>query len=605
MSNERIENLLDRYRDGALSRRGFTQAAASIGVSAGIANALIHTAGAQTPEASPVGSPEASPVAGEVIRNLLTREEYYAALEENFPFEEPQNTGGTIIYQQSTDIGTVNPTLVTDTYSGLITGFVFQPLVGISVLNGQYVPNGLADGWEITPDGLEYTIHLNPDATWHDGEPFTAEDVAFTFDGVLHEDSQSVRKTTVESQLAGYEVVDDHTIRFFALAQSAVFLGQALGQFGIIAKHVWEDVPPGDWPSDPGSTGTDPSRVIGTGPFKFQEWRLGESVTLVRNENYWIPDYVPVIDAFTYQVVADGNTVIASLQTGSTDLGDVGFNQANNLIESNPELQIVATESFAVNYYYLNQDPAKGTPFTDVRVRQALIYALDRDLLADSVYDGFAVRADGTQPVLSIAYDPSTVRTIYNYDPDRARELLDEAGWIDEDGDGIREKDGEKLSFELLYSEGVDTYAIQIPYQQDAWGEIGVEVITSAIPFQSLLELSDAGNFDASVAGFGFGADGGQDTVFASWNTPPAGFNNARYSNPDYDALVEPSKTELDVEKRIEILQEQSNIVNDDAGYGFIVFRQNILGAGPNVHNYFPVGYGSFWWLSRAWVDAE
>ena len=612
MTNTDIKHLLHRYQSGEISRRSFTRAAAALGLGTSAIGALTAGASAQTPVASPiaspVGSPAASPVAstgGEVIRNTITREEYLAQLAAEYPIEEPQNAGGTIIYQESTDIGTVNPTLGTDTYSGLINGFVFEPLIGGSVINGQYVPSGLADGWEISPDGLEYTVFLHPGVLWHDGEPFTAEDVAFTFDGVLHENSLSVRKTTVASQVAGYEVIDDLTIKFYAHAPSAIFLGEGLGQFEIIARHIWDGIDPGDWASDPGSTGTDPARVVGTGPFTFQEWKLGEHVILARNENYWVPEEVPIIDTFTYQVVAEGTTIVAGLQTGAADLGGVGFGEANGLKESNPELQIKAYDSYAVNYYYGNQDPAKGTPFVDPRVRQALYYALDRQLLAETVYDGFAIQADGTQPVLSIAYDPSTVRTIYNYDPEKAKALLEEAGWFDEDGDGIREKDGQKLSFEVLYSEGVETYAIQIPYQQDSWKAIGAEAVTSAVPFQTLLDVTDAGDYDVAVQGFGWGSDGGQDAMFASWNTPPNGFNNARYSNADYDALVEPSKIELVVEERIKILQEQSNIVNDDAGFGFNVFRQNILGAGPNVHNFYPVGYSSFWWLTRAWVDAE
>lgn len=601
MAIENEKNQIVVSGKGAMNRRSFAQTTAALG--AGAAAVLAQSAGAQTPGASPEASPIASPATGEVVRNHITREEYYAQLAEAFAFEEPGNTGGEIIYQNTTDIGTLNPVLGTDTYSAMINGFIFETLIGTSLIDGLNVPSTLADGWEISADGIEYTIFLNPNVAWHDGTPFTSADVVATFDGALAENSQSVRKTTVEAVLDSYEAVDDHTVKFYAKAPSGIFLNEALGQFEILPAHIWADVDPADWPSDPGSTGTDPSRVIGTGPFKFVEWRLGETVTLAKNENYWQPDEVPVIDTFVYQVVGDAATVLSALQTGAADVAGVGFADADSLIESNPELQVVATDSFAMNYYYANQDPSRTSLFTDPKVRQALQYALDRDLLADMVFFGYAVRADGTQPILSIAYDPSQVNTIYNYDPDRAIQLLEEAGWVDEDGDGIREKDGEKLSFDLIYSEGTSTYPIQIPYMQDAWKTIGVDAITSAIPFQSLLDNTDVGDFDMSVAGFAWGIDGGQDSMFASWNTPPAGFNNMRYSNADYDALVEPSKTEIDPEKRIAILHEQSNIVNDDAAVGIVVFRQNILGGGPNVHNFFPVGYSSFWWLNRAWVD--
>lgn len=596
MNKLEISALVDQFRDGTISRRGFMRRATALGVSAGAAGMLARSAVAQTPEASPEG---------DVVTNSVTRDEANAQMMDAFDMAEPENMGGEIIYQQSTDIGTLNPVLSTDVYSGYITGMVFEALIGASVVDGKDVPTGLADSWEISADGMEYTLSLNPNIMWHDGTPFTSDDVVFTFDAALAENSQSVRKTTVESVLDSYEAIDDYTIKFVALAPSGIFLTEALSQFGIVAKHVWEDVDPADWPSDSGSTGTDPSRVIGTGPFKFEEWKLGETITVVKNEDYWQPEDVPVIDRFIYQVVAESSTVLAALQTGAADVGDVPFAEADALADSNPELQIVAYDTTAMNYYHTNQDVTKTELYSDVLVRQAMLYALDRQLLADQVYFGYAMQADGTQPVLSIAYDPSRVNTIYNHDPEMAMSLLEEAGWVDEDGDGIREKDGQKLTMEVIYSEGTATYPVQIPYMQDAWKDVGIEAITSAIPFQSLLDQTDAGTYGVCVQGFQWSIDGGQDAMFDTKMTPPNGFNSMRYSNADYDALIEPSKTEVDQEKRIDILVEMSNIVNDDAAIGINVFRQNIMGASPLVHNFFPNGYGAFWWINKAWVDAR
>ncbi len=596
MNKLEINGLVDQLREGTISRRGFMRRATALGVSAGAAGMLARSASAQTPVASPVG---------EVITNAVTREEAMAEINSAFPFEEPENMGGEIIYQQSTDIGTVNTVLNSDVYGGYITGMIYEGLIGGSVVDGKDVPTGLADGWEISADGLEYTIMLNPNVTWHDGTPFTSADVVFTFDAALAENSQSVRKTTIDSVLDRYEAVDDYTVKFYALAPSGIFLTEALGQFGIMPKHIWEGVDPADWPSDGGSTGTDPSRVIGTGPFKFEEWKLGETVTVVKNENYWQPDEVPYIDRFIYQVVGESSTVLAALQTGGTDIGDIPFPEADALKESNPELQVVAYDTTSMNYYHCNQDVTKTELYSDVNVRQAMLYALDRTLLADMVYFGYAIQADGTQPVLSIAYDPSRVNTIYNYDPEMAKSLLEESGWVDSDGDGIREKDGQKLTMDVIYSEGTSTYPVQIPYMQDAWREVGIEAITSAIPFQTLLDSTDAGNYGVCVQGFQWSIDGGQDAMFWSEMTPPNGFNSMRYSNPDYDALVLPSKTGVDQAQRFDILTEMSNIVNDDAAIGITVFRQNIMGASPVVHNFFPNGYGAFWWLNKAWVDAR
>jgi peptide/nickel transport system substrate-binding protein len=419
----------------------------------------------------------------------------------------------------------------------------------------------------------------------------------------LAEDSQSPRKGTIEGVLESYEKVDDHTVRFIAIAPSAIFPSEALGQFGIMPKHIWEGVTPADMPTDPGTNGQDPARVVGTGPFKFVEWALGNHVTLEKNADYWNPRFTPVIDTYTYQVITDPASALAALRTGSSDfLGEFPFAQARSVRESNPELQIRDMDSLAFNYYVCNQDETKGLMFTDVRVRQALQYALDREVIADTVFDGFAIRADGTQPVLSIAYAPERINTIYHYDPEKAGALLDEAGWI-MGTDGIREKDGERLSFEMTYSEGYAPYEIQVPYMQQAWREAGIEMIPAIIPFPTLLEDDLAGNYEMSLLGFGWDPDGGQDAMFACNMTPPNGFNIQRYCNPDYDALVEPSKRELDVEKRIDLLIEMSNIVNDDAAVGITVFLKDLYAASPRVRNFFPNGYSAVWWITKTWLE--
>jgi peptide/nickel transport system substrate-binding protein len=591
-----IDTLVEQLRKGNLSRRGFMRRATALGLSGAAAGILARNAVAQ--DSSPAASPSGT---SEVITSM-TREQYNAALREAFQFEEAASTGGQLIQTMTTDIATVNPILVSDTYSNWIASFVYEGLVGGSPFDGTPTP-GLADYWEIAADGVTYTFYLNQNATWHDGNPVTAADVEFSFDAVLAEDSLSVRKSTVELFLKEYKAIDDYTFQLVALEPSAVFIENTAAQFNIVPKHIWEGVPFGEWNTDAGSTGQDPARVIGSGPFKFVEWVLGDHVTLTKHAEYWDQQNVPNIDEYVYRVVADPASAVASLQTGESDVAEVPFSQATPLRESNPELQVVDFDTLSFNFYITNQDEAKSNLFTDAKVRQALHYALDRDLMADIVYQGFAIRADGTQPVLSIAYAPDRINTIYTYDPEKANALLDEAGWVDSDGDGIREKDGVKFSFECTYAEGAATYEQQIPYMQQVWREVGVEMIPAAIPFPTLLDNNDAGNYQMSVLGFSWSVDGGQGDMFRSSAVPPAGFNMMRYSNEEYDKLDLASQSELDQEKRIDILIEASNIVNDEMAAGINVFRKSIYGGSPRVHNFFPNGYSNVWWINYAWVD--
>jgi len=590
-----IDQLVDKLRRGEMSRRGFMRRATALGLSGAAAGMIARTAVAQD------ATPAAGGGTGEVIKSI-TREEANASIREAYQFEDAASTGGQLIHTMTTDIKTVNPILVSDTYSNWITNFVFEGLVGSSPVDGTIVPTGLADGWEVAEDGVTYTFFLNPNAKWHDGEPVTADDIIFSFDAVLAEDSLSVRKSTVELFLKEYKKIDDHTVQLIGIEPSAVFLDNTAGQFQIVPKHIWEGVPFGEWNSDAGSTGQDPARVIGSGPFKFVEWVLGDHVTLAKNAEYWDEANVPNIDEYIYRVVADASSAVASLQTGESDVAEVPFSQANPLRQSNPELQVNDFDTLAFNFYITNQDASRTELFTDVKVRQALHYALDRDLIAETVYQGFAIRADGTQPVLSVAYAPDRIETIYTYDPEKAKSLLDEAGWV-EGADGVRAKDGVRLSFECTYAEGSATYEQQIPYMQQAWREVGVEMIPAAIPFPTLLDNNDAGNFEMSVLGFTWSVDGLQGDMFRCAAVPPSGFNMMRYCNEEYDKLDAASQVELDDEKRIDILVEASNIVNDEMAAGIIVFRKSIYGASPRVHNFFPNGYSNVWWVQYAWID--
>jgi peptide/nickel transport system substrate-binding protein len=571
--------------------------AAALGISASAAGLLARQATAQ--ESTPIATPDAT---GEVITSI-TRAEYYDQLKSHFSIEAPASPGGQLVNTFSTDISTLNPIISSDVFSGYIIDFVYEGLVGTSPIDGSVVPSGLADYWEIAPDGVTYTFHLNPNATWHDGTSVTADDVVFTFDAVIAEDSPSVRKSTVESFLASHRKIDDHTVELVSQQQSAVFLDKTALQFAILPKHIWEDVPVVEWPSDTGTTGQDPARVVGSGPFRFVEWAIGARVVLEHNDNYWDADNTPAIDQYIFNVVAEESTQLASLQTGETDFSEIPSTSVDTIKQSNPELQFAEVDTPSFNFYALNQEPSKTGLFLDTRVRQALHYALDRDTFASELMAGYAIRADGPQPVLSPAYAPDRINTIYSYDPERAKALLEEAGWIDGDGDGVRERDGVKMSFETIYPEGDTLYDQAIPFMQQLWRDVGVEMKASALPFPTIIDRINTLSFECLVLGFTWGFDGLQGDMFRCSAVSPNGFNLVSWCNERYDALDAAAQAELDPEKRRDLLIEAANIVNDEMAIGVIAFARDIYGASPRVHNFLPQGYSGYWWIQYAWLE--
>lgn len=569
-----------------------------MGLSSSAALALAEASAQGT--ATPGASPMASPVGGGKAIKSITRDEYNALLREQFAFEAPASTGGTLIRGESSDIQTVNPIVYSDSYSGRVIRLMFNFLAKTSVIDGMPVPD-LADYWVQEADGVTYTFTINPDATWHDGEPVTADDCVFSFDVTMDEDTPSVRRGSVQQVLKEWRKVDEKTFQLVAREPTATFIGQTAGLVGIIPKHIWESVSIDEMAADAGSTGQDASRVIGSGPFRFAEWDLGDHVRLIRNDEYWDPDAIPVIDEFIYQVVAETTSLTQSLVTGNIDMCSVEFTDVATL-QDNQDIHLDIYDTLGCNWFDMMLDPARNELFVDREVRQAMMYALDRDLIAETIYQGFAVRADGTLPPLSIAYDPSRIDTIYTQDQDRAKELLEEAGWVDSDGDGIVEKDGTKLSFKCHYSEGSAIYTQQLPYMQQAWRDIGIDMQPTAVPFPTLSEMGASGDYQMRVRGFTWDVEGSQGVVFRC-DAVETGFNSMHYCNPEFDQLDVEQLSELDVDKRIDLLLEQANLLNEDVAAGFLVFRKGATGALSSVKNYFPNGYDDMWSINWVWKD--
>jgi peptide/nickel transport system substrate-binding protein len=599
-----------RRRFAARAAAGAGISIAALGLQAARSASALDTTPQASPGASPSASPQtaASPVADAVPDPNATfkgispaRADVIARLESTYAFEAPKQTGGDVIQVFSSDITMVNPMIAQDIASGFVTGLMYQELTGIDPSDGTIVPL-LADSWEISSDGLRYRFALDPKATWHDGKPVTADDVVFSFMAMLAPDGLAPSRGTVDRALAKIEKLDTHTVELTSRQPMATFLTETALTVPIMPKHVWGGVAFPDWPSNEGTTGRDPSRVVGSGPFRFVEWVQNDHVTVTRNADYWLTDQLPVIENYIYRIVADSTSALQSLQTGEVDISGLSPAQAPAFIKSNPDLKITEYDRANITYYETNMDETKTTKFLDVRVRQAMLYALDRDLIAERIFLGFAVRADGPQPPLSPAYAPEDITTIYRYDPEKSKQLLDEAGWI-AGANGIREKDGIQFTFDFTYEQDSATYAQLIPYMQEAWKAVGLEMNAIAMPFPAQQEQINQRAYDVALTGITRNTTGNQGIMYRCDSIYPAGFNEVKYCNPAYDKLDDQQREELDAAKRRDLLIRQSNILAEDIPMAPLVFAKGVVANSPRVHNYFPTGYSSNWSLVWAWVE--
>jgi peptide/nickel transport system substrate-binding protein len=531
----------------------------------------------------------------EPIRSLM-RDEFLTQLQEDMRYTEAATLGGTLIESSTSDIQTVHPFLAEEVTSLSIVGLLYERLIGGDVRTGQPAPTGLADSWEIAPDGVTYTFHLNKDAKWHDGVDVTAADVQFSFDALANPDTGSVYTGAFINSVESWRALDDDTMEVVAKEPLFTFLYDLVTW--IIPKHIWETVPVADWRNDPGATGTDASRVIGSGPFKFQEWRQGESITLVRNDDYY--GKVPYINSYVLRVWPDQTAVVNALLNGEIDAATLEPSDIA-AVEGSSGIQVAHYPTSGFTYYEFNLDPEVTTKWQDQRVRQALLYALDRESIVNHILLGYAEVAQGTQPVISYAYAPHEITTRYTYDPEKAKALLSEAGWTDTDGDGIVDKDGEALSFELLYASGSPTNDQLVAYMQDAWAAIGVEATPRSLEFTALIEATTTNpTFEIALYNFFWDASFLQDVMFGC-DQYQVGFNDMKYCNPELDQIHDQAKRTFDEEARRELLIQASNIVNEDQPVGIMYFRQDHAAYSDRLRNYIPSTWGVD--LSQVWIQ--
>jgi peptide/nickel transport system substrate-binding protein len=545
----------------------------------------------------PALAQDATPTAdGEPTRSL-TREEFTAELVEAQGYTEAETPGGTFVDSSIADIQTVQPFLAEEVTTSAVVGLIYEPLIGGDLRTGQIAPTGLADYWELAPDNRTYTFHLNKNAKWHDGTDFTADDVQFSFDALANPDTGSVYTGSFVASAESWRVIDEDTFEVVAKEPIFTFLFELLSAY-VVPKHIWEGVPVADWRNDPGATGTDPSRVIGTGPFKFQEWRQGESVTLVRNDDYY--GKVPYIDTYTLRIWPDQTAVVNALLNDEIDAA--ALEPADiAAVEGTPGITVVHYPTRSFIYYEFNLDPEVTTKWQDKRVRQALLYALDRGSIVNDILLGYAEVAQGTQPVISYAYAPDEITTKYTYDPEKAKALLAEAGWTDSNGDGIVDRDGEALSFELLYASGSPTLDQLVAYMQDAWAAIGVEATPRALEFPALIDATTTDpSFEIALYGFLWDASFHQDQMFGC-DQYQVGFNDMKYCNPELDEIHDEAKRTFDEEARRELLIQASNIVNEDQPVAVLHFSQAHAAFSNRLQNYIPSTWGVD--LTYVWIQ--
>ena len=509
------------------------------------------------------------------------------------PVTQPAaKTGGQVVYAGvGSDVRVLNPILQSDTVSGGITDRLFEPLVQEDPKTGAVIP-ALAESWTISPDGLSYTFKLRSGVKFHDGQPMTAEDAKFTLDILKTDKVKTVRTSDVE-KVTSVEVVDPMTLRITLSEVFCPFLDN-LRNLGILPKHLLANTT--DLNEDPFNL-----KPVGTGPFTFVEWAKDDHITLQANDNYW--GGRPKIDRFIFRPLKDRGALLAQLKTGDVDIAEIEPLEVKE-IQAQQQLQVLPYFAAGVTYMAYN---TTRPGLDDAHVRQALNYAVDRQVIIDQVLlsTGRPVATD--VPPDSWAYNPGVKQ--YEFNPDKARQLLDAAGWK-AGPDGVRAKDGNQLKFTLWTNSGNKVREAIVTISQQQLNDVGVAVDLQFQDFAAMINRINKLDYDMFVSGFAFGADPDNYDLWHSSRKPdPAtgkeGFNRAGFSTPELDQLLQQGRAlpGCDQAKRKEIYARDQEIVAEGAPWNFLHQPQTNLAINKRLDGLAPSTWRRYlynvaqWWL--------
>jgi peptide/nickel transport system substrate-binding protein len=446
------------------------------------------------------------------------------------------------------------------------TSLLHEPLVALDHTYATVVP-GVAETWDISDDGLTYTFHLRQGVTWHDGTPFTSADVLWSYNTLANpkvsgwitsnvlgiKGAQAVQDGTA-TEISGLTAPDDMTVVAEVESVSAVFLNQ-LGTVWLLPKHLLESVSLDTFNDDEFFKSVN----VGLGAFKFKEWEVDQFITLERFDGYFRG--APAIDAIITRKLEDFSVAILAQERGEIDIinvrspDDIGHTQAN------PDLDVFPGPKVVGNFFEAGAHPEL---LSDQRVRQAILYAIDRETILDKLWKGTAVKLDA--PIVAPWVDISQVNP-YAYDPEKAKSLLAEAGWNADDNVEI-----------IAYYTDQFTSQLLAAFQQYL-GEVGIKTTIRQAEWEDLEADYDANNYGLIYSGGAVGPDPNNIAIYFRSGLS----SNPRYKDATVDELLDKGLATIDQTERGAIYSQLATKLNELSWYMTLWAPQRYWAVSKNV----------------------
>jgi len=496
--------------------------------------------------------------------------------------------GDAIVSASVADARNLIPMLASDSASAEISGMIFNGLVKYDKdLN---LCGDLAESWEIREGGLVIVFHLRKGVRWQDGQPFTAQDVEFTYKKMIDPDVRTPYAGDFE-RVKSLEAVDDHTVRVTYKEPFAP--GLASWGMSIVPKHLLDG-------KDLNTTEFS-RRPVGTGPYVLKKWKVQEKIELASNRDYF--EHRPYIDRAITRVIPDESTIFLELQTQGLDsagLTPLQFSRQTDTAFFKKYYRKFRLPGF--NYTYMGYN-LKDPRFADKRVRQALNLAVDKKEIIDVVLLGFGQVSTGPFVSQSWAYNHDVEAA--GFDPGRSRALLAEAGWKDVNNDGWIEKDGRAFEFTLVTNQGNEQRQKTAQIIQRRLKDIGIRMKIKVVEWSVFLsEYIDRRDFEAILLGWSVPREPDIYDIWHSGRTRQGEFNFIGYKNDEVDRLLVEGRRVFDQGERQRIYRRIHRLIYDDQPYMFLFTSESLS----VLHNRFQevkpeaagIGYNFIeWWVPR------
>lgn len=514
---------------------------------------------------------------------------------------EPKSKDSIVYALTSSPTGIFNPLLNDTTYDDAVIDLTYNSLLSFDK-NLNPKPE-LAKSYEISDDNLSITFKLNDNIKWNDGKALTADDVAFTFTSLADKGYTGSKYGYVEKlkgakdyhegsvdKIEGIEVIDKNTIKFtFAEPYSPGLTN--LGSIGIIPKHIWGEVPIAQW-KDKKDLLTKP---VGTGPYEVVSFTEGQDVQLKRNDNYFDGDVKT--EKFILKVTNE-DTATGELLNGTVDVIDASNLKNKDIKELESEgMDVTSYDSNLVQYMGFNLRDKK---FQDKNLRQAFMYALDRNAMVDKLLEGNGQVVDTPMLPSSWSYPDKSTLNNYKYNKDKAKELLKQAGYEDRDNNGIVEdKDGKELVVKLTYPTGNKLREQTAPIIQANLKDIGVKMELENMEFTALMDKVVANHdFELYLMGNNLSLDPDPKPYWHSTSASDekgnSAWNISSFKNEKADQLIEQGISVSDQKQRKEIYSQFGKLLNDEVPWAYL-YSQNIRKAyNPHLKDFKPYTFNDF-----------